>query len=102
MTEEFICGTVGVLAYYPQAPRTKRNVLTRAHYHRVSDTEVEVSAVSGHNLSRIPYAKKVIISREEFDKRDFDPYDDIVEWRWAMDLLGIDNLFDSEDYEEMG
>lgn len=100
MTKEFIGGTVGLLAYYPRAPRTHRNVLTRAHYHRLSETEIEVSAVNGHNLSRIPYVKKVIISREEFDNRDFETCNDLVEWVWAMQLLGIETFFDQTDYED--
>lgn len=77
----YIGGTIGL-----QAWGHGRNALVRIQYHRNQDGSVLLSAVSGHNLSRLPGAKT--ISGDEFEDRPHDPYDDTREALWALELLG--------------
>jgi len=53
----------------------------------VNDT-VMVQAVSGHTLEKIRQSPMIVITKAQFNDRDSNPYDDVVEWRWFAALCG--------------
>ena len=71
-------------------------VLVKAEYNRLSSGDVEIRAVSGRNGAPIR-CRHVVLSAAEFDDRPRDPYDSIVEARWALNALGFTLM--SEDTE---
>ena len=85
---KFIGGTIGL-----QACGHGRNTLVRIEYSRNQDGSVLLSAVSGHNLARMPGAKT--ISGDYFEDRPHDPYDDTREAQWALELLGYKTVGDN-------
>ena len=63
-------------------------------------SDVTLVAVNGHNTAPIHKTGKVVISREEYENRPTDPYDDSVEALWAMSRLGWLTVSDGGSQEE--
>jgi len=63
----------------------------------ISGDKVTVVAVSGHNLEKIRQSPVVVLSKAQFDGRDVDPCDDVVEFRWFADLCGWELSCGNED-----
>lgn len=99
--KQFFGTTIGMMASHPNL---KGNKLVRVNYYRDGDEtdfnpcdKITLKAVSGHNLEVFKSVKQVQISYEDFFNRDLDPYNDLIEWRWATNLLGF-NQNHNEDY----
>lgn len=69
-------------------------VLVKAEFNRLPSGDVVISAVSGRNGAAVRAANKTI-SAAEFDDRPRDPYDDVIEARWALNKIGFSLM--SED-----
>ena len=61
--------------------------MVRVEYSRASDGSVSLHAVNGRTGRALP-GQKVVLSAEAFSDRPADPYDDIKEARWALNLVG--------------
>ena len=67
----------------------KVSTLLRCQFYKVYG-EIELHAVSGFTLKRVTSIATVIISVDEYNDRDFDYYDEKVEFYWAMKKLGVE------------
>lgn len=94
MTEKFISSTIGMNVSHPAFSGVK---LVRFNFYSVPEG-VRIEAISGHNLSPIHKITHKIISSEEFSNRDYDYYDDQVEFWWAAGLMGCNVGLTPEDY----
>lgn len=83
--ETFLSSTIGLMASHENL---NRPMLIRVEFYEVGNS-VKVKAVNGNSLSVIKSIRQVLIPREQYSNRDHDPYNDIVECRWAFNLLGI-------------
>ena len=80
----FIQTTIGMMRNHKNL---NRPVLIKCHvYEALGD--IELHAVSGHNLARIKQIPTVILSKQEWEDRDYDLYDDQEEFFWLTDKLG--------------
>lgn len=82
--KKFIGCTMGMLMNHRNL---KKPTLLRCDYYSV-ENGVELHAVNGHSLTRMKCISTVLISKEEYNDRDFDCNDDGVEFFWAMTELG--------------
>jgi len=64
----------------------KPGVIVKVEFWELADGRIKLQAIAGRNLSKV--AGHLIISREEFDARPLDAYDDIKEARWALNKCG--------------
>lgn len=80
---EFIGGTAGL-----NCSVNGRATLTRVEYSRAGK-KIALQAVSGHSLAALHGVSVAKISQEEFGDRPRDPYNDLVEARWAFNKLGL-------------
>ena len=92
--KKFISSTIGMLVKHHNQPSSK---LIRCQFYSV-ENGVELHAVSGYTLSRITNIPTVLITSEQFSDRDYDHYDDQVEFWWAMKLLGCDIAVNEYSY----
>lgn len=65
---------------------TQIGKLVQVEYSRLSDESVLLQTVSARNLGKLVGSK--VISADEFADRPSDPYDNIDEARWALNLCG--------------
>jgi hypothetical protein len=82
----FIGYTVGLTVSHENYRTGK---LMKVEFSRDGDL-VTLKAVSGHNLEPMRAIKSIKIQRDEFADRPHDPYNNIVEARWAFEKLGIE------------
>jgi hypothetical protein len=59
----------------------------KVEYSRANNGGVILSAVSGHDLSSANI--RTVLTAEQFENRPTDPYDSIIEARWALKRLGF-------------
>lgn len=71
--------------------------LVHIEYVRNEDGTVTLNSVSARNLSRIDRVPSITISAEAFSDRPRDPYDSVIEARWALSRCGWTLM--AEDYE---
>ena len=60
----------------------------KAEYNRRGE-DVVITAASAYNLGQAQRAGSAVVSATEFNERPANPYDEIVEARWAFKKLGI-------------
>jgi len=82
---KFFASTIGMIAKHENM---KKSTMVRCEFYEFDD-KVELHAVSGENLERIKCVPTVVISVDEYNERDFDYYNDTVEFNWAMSKLGF-------------
>lgn len=82
---KFIGYTIGLTAV---APGQDRSALYKVGYYEKADGKVLLELTSGHDLSSA--GQRRIVDREVFEARPVDPYDSVVEARWAFKQLGIE------------
>lgn len=80
---EFIGSTVGLMA-----TGHGRTMLVRIQYWRESADTIALKSVSGKNLGQIDRAGSKRITLDEYKNRPYDPYNNIIEARWAFSLCG--------------
>ena len=71
----------------------KRGILAKVEFQRNKDSSVSLIPVSGRNLEKI--GAPVTVSAETFRDRPHDTYRDVIEARWALNLVGFDIAGDS-------
>lgn len=62
--------------------------MIKCEYSRIDESSVMIRAVSGNNLGRIGWRSKSI-SKDAFDSRPYDPYDNTIEAVWALSHIGL-------------
>lgn len=72
----------------------KRGILAKVEFQRNGDGSVSLIPVSGRNLQKI--GAPVTVSADTFTNRPRDPYSDVTEARWALNLVGFDIAGDSQ------
>lgn len=68
--------------------------LVKVEYSRLSDGRIKLQATSGRDLSAVAGSK--VITQAEFEDRPSDPYDTILEARWALQLCGWTLMSESD------
>ncbi len=86
MKKQFISSTIGMMVVHESLKKPK---LVRIEFYSTNEG-VELHAVSGHNLNRITSVPTVKISSDEFDERNYDYYNDQVEFDWAIKKCGLE------------
>lgn len=81
MANVFMNYTTGLLA-----SKNGEAMLVKVEYSKNKDGGVTLQVVSGRNLEKT--SGKKALSRQEFDDRPTDPYDSIVEAKWALAQCG--------------
>jgi len=71
----------------------KRGFLAKVEFRRNKNGSVSLVPVSGRNLEQI--GAPVTVSADTFTNRPYDYYDDVIEARWALNLVGFDIAGDS-------
>lgn len=99
--EEAINSTIGMMASHNNLRRYGfvESILVKVVYSRTIIDNIMLTAVSGHNLAVIKQIKQVIITKEEYNDRPFDYYDDTVEFFWAISMLGFNVPRENENDE---
>lgn len=77
--------TIGLMANHPTF---KRPTLVKV-FMESSEEGVLLTVESAHTLSRLNWLGSVLITREEWENRPFDAYDNIVEARWAFEKFNL-------------
>lgn len=93
MNDEYISGTVGMIAYH-EAIGSK---MVRVEFHKTASGDVKLIATSGYSGGRFNKIPAVIISKDDFDNRDYDCYNSTVQFFWAIRKLGFE-FSDNEEY----
>lgn len=88
----FVASTIGMMSSHPNL---KGSTLIRCEYYEAFG-EIELHAVNSHSLGRLKQIPTVLISKEEFSNRDYDYYNEQVEFFWAMNKLGCNNSNDED------
>ena len=84
---EYKSSTIGMMMNHKHLSKT---VLLKVQFYRTNLGNIMLCAVSGHDLSTIKQIKHVIITKEQYNDREYDYYDDTVEFCWAAKLLGFE------------
>lgn len=66
----------------------KKALLIKIEAYRNADGSVTLKSISGHTLGDIPQAGHVQLSAEEWEGRPSDPYDDLMQTKWALEKCG--------------
>jgi hypothetical protein len=81
---------------YTSGFKVRRFGLAKAEFNRVNGG-VQISLVSAQNLGAFGGRRKVVVSAEEFNGRENDPYNSLAEARWAFEKLGVELAIDDGD-----
>ena len=92
-SREFLGCTIGLECNYHEM----RGKLVCAEYLRNPDQTVTLMAASGRTGRQMP-GWNVTLTAEQYENRPTDPYNNVPEARWALNLLGWSLM--SDDYEE--
>lgn len=66
----------------------ERVIMTKIEYSRTG-SGVRLQAVSGNNLARFSDRYSTVISEEQYAERPLDPFDSLVEAKWALASVGV-------------
>jgi len=84
--DKFITSTIGLWASHK---KLKYSTLIRIQFYETKDGDIRLVAISGKDLSRFKQIPTQTISKEEWYDAPNNPYNDIEEWDWAADILGV-------------
>lgn len=82
MSRKFLGYTTGLMA---TSSALKTPKLVKCEFNELPLGKIEITGVSGHNLSKIPRLPRAIITTEQFDGL---PSDNVERARWALEQIG--------------
>lgn len=94
---KFLGTTIGMDVHHKNFNSYSNQKLVRVNFYETNNGNILLQAVSGHNLSTMKAIPAVIISKDDYNDRDFSAYDNQIEFFWAIEKLGFNRFTHEEE-----